>query len=222
MFKSGGMEYISFSDYLRDKFFLAKYLTFDRLARIYRKFKLKYIYKTHLVDTNLEPGYQYAISELLLYSSFSLLSNYVEKNLAAEQIRQRQSLKFSIGYNDTLHLRKKYKDPLMGMAHLKEFISYDEASLEKKETAAEILILYHWWTNVRPKRADPEDMSGVVAFIKELDNKYGANTFHVYNPMEKLELDKKLDLCYTIEEEYEIEDDLMLLRLMKIRKDLLI
>jgi hypothetical protein len=89
------------------------------------------------------------------------------------------------------------------------------------EKAQEILALYKWWTEVYPNRPDPHDASGWSKFC---DRRRGQDRhfldFESETEEEKAESRRILDLCHKIEEQYEQEDEEMLIRLIKIRKSL--
>jgi hypothetical protein len=87
--------------------------------------------------------------------------------------------------------------------------------------AQEILDLYTWWTEERPKRPDPYDASGWTALC-ERRRQSGKDFFDFEDRTEeeKAESAKVLDLCHEIEEKYDREDEEMMIRLIKIRKGL--
>lgn len=89
------------------------------------------------------------------------------------------------------------------------------------EKALEILALYKWWTEVYPNRPDPHDASGWSEFCnrrREEDRHF--LDFESETEEERKESVKILDLCRSIEEQQEKEDEEMLIRLIKIRKSL--
>lgn len=88
--------------------------------------------------------------------------------------------------------------------------------------ALEILELYKWWKEVRPVRPDPHDVSGwseICARRRSYEDDgdlLGENE----TPHEKLESRKALNIANHIEEDYEKEDEDMMIRLIKIRGSL--
>lgn len=94
--------------------------------------------------------------------------------------------------------------------------------------AEEILALYKWWTEVYPNRPDVHDASGWTAFCDHLRKKTKDNDDDEIaflstanrTPEEEAESRRALDLCRKIEEQYEQEDEAMLIRLIKIRHSL--
>ncbi len=89
------------------------------------------------------------------------------------------------------------------------------------EKAIEILALYKWWTEVYPTRPDPHDASGWSAYCRE---KEALNDGRLFGSKETSELrkkgDKSLKLLRKIEQQYEREDEQMMIRLIKIRNGL--
>ncbi len=87
--------------------------------------------------------------------------------------------------------------------------------------ALEILALYKWWKEVYPNRPDPHDASGWSAYC---DAKRDLNDGRLFGSKETPELrkqgNKALKLSRKIEEQYEKEDEAMMIRLIKIRNSL--
>ena len=87
--------------------------------------------------------------------------------------------------------------------------------------AQEIIALYKWWKEVYPNRPDPHDVSGWSEICerrraKDPDNFLGEDeTEH-----EQKETRKSLNIANHIEEEYRKEDEVMMIRLIKIRESL--
>ena len=88
------------------------------------------------------------------------------------------------------------------------------AAIEMKE-------LYHWWTNVRPNRIDPHDVSGWSDICeKRRKTDPGLFMFEDNTDAERTETMSSLERLRKIEEQYEQEDEDMLIRLIKIRQSL--
>jgi len=89
------------------------------------------------------------------------------------------------------------------------------------EKALEILALYKWWTDVYRNRPDPHDASGWSEFCdrRRNDDRHFLD-FESETAEEKAESRRILDLCHSIEQEYEKEDEEMMIRLIKIRNSL--
>lgn len=90
--------------------------------------------------------------------------------------------------------------------------------------AQEILALYDWWVNVRPQRVDPHDASGWSAHcdrLRERDGGLLSGLDHENETAEeRAEVTRMLDESYRLEEQYEQEDEDMMIRLIRIRRSL--
>lgn len=86
-------------------------------------------------------------------------------------------------------------------------------------SAQEIKNLYMWWTQVYPNRPDPYDASGWTAYCEsrrtnDSDDFMGHNDS---NTEDKIKTRSTLDRLTELEQQYEAEDEEMLIRLIKIR-----
>lgn len=89
--------------------------------------------------------------------------------------------------------------------------------------AKEILELYTWWKEVYPKRPDPMDASGWSAYCDDMRDKYPDSFMASLNskdPEDRKASDKAHKLLRKIEEQYEKEDEQMMIRLIKVRQSL--
>jgi hypothetical protein len=113
-------------------------------------------------------------------------------------------------------------------------LKYDEVWIEKDdprygkptpqaEKANEILALYMWWTVERPLRPDPYVASGWDALCAERRAKRGSDSLWDLEDRtpEESERDRIcIDECHRLEQQYEQEDEDMMIRLIKIRQGL--
>jgi hypothetical protein len=93
------------------------------------------------------------------------------------------------------------------------------------EKAMEILALYKWWTEVYPNRPDVHDASGWSEYCDLKRKLYGDEDLDWFcddkTPQDIKEFgDRALKRTQEIEEEYDREDEEMLIRLIKIRNSL--
>jgi len=88
--------------------------------------------------------------------------------------------------------------------------------------AQEVLDLYYWWTEVYRKRPDPYDASGWSASCEaQRLAKGGKFSFTLpKDPVLRKQADKASKLLSKIEADYENEDTLMLIRLIRVRHGL--
>lgn len=90
------------------------------------------------------------------------------------------------------------------------------------KNAIEILALYKWWTETYRNRPDPHDVSGWTAYceLSRLSNGGSLSWSGDKTPELKKAGELALEELRKIEEEYEKEDEEMLIRLIKIRNSL--
>jgi hypothetical protein len=92
------------------------------------------------------------------------------------------------------------------------------------EGALEVLALYRWWTEVYPNRPDPHDASGWTEYCDRMRDERGEGVRWIgiesQNPETKKLGDRALKLTQKIEQQYEREDEQMMIRLIKVRHKL--
>lgn len=86
--------------------------------------------------------------------------------------------------------------------------------------AAEILELYNWWTKIYPERKDPHDASGWTDFCAKRREQGHHFLDMEYDQDDQQRSKEILDLCQKIEDEYNREDEEMMIRLIKVRHNL--
>jgi hypothetical protein len=129
---------------------------------------------------------------------------------------------------------RTWRSPEAGLAYLnwaatltnEEFLEEGEKHLAEptyQATAAkEIIELYTWWTTVYRNRPEPMEASGWTAYCEaaRLANggrlSFGADKTPELATMSKIAMDK----MHKMEEEYEAEDEAMMIRLIKVRQGL--
>ena len=92
------------------------------------------------------------------------------------------------------------------------------------QNAKEILALYKWWTEVYPNRPDPHDASGWSDYCHRMREEQGDGVRWIgvesKNPETRELGEKSLKLTTEIEQQYEQENEDMMIRLIKIRNSL--
>jgi len=173
--------------------------------------KNRWIDKCHLVNTGLKPGQYYDFDTKVLHGLFYELVDYVEVELAA-------SAKWS-SKNKNKYKFVKGRCAKAGLDHLNwaSRLTYGKDWCKDKTDpdynlptqqaidAKKIKELYIWWTVTRPKRKDPQDLSGytkIDADPKSLNDK------KLRNALSRLE---------KIEQKYDNEDTEKLIELIKLR-----
>jgi hypothetical protein len=97
---------------------------------------------------------------------------------------------------------------------------YGEPTHQAK-SAQEILELYRWWKVERPKRVDPHDASGWTEICARRREKNPDEIFpEDETKQEQAATRKSLKIAQKLEEQYEQEDEAMMIRLIKIRQAL--
>lgn len=86
--------------------------------------------------------------------------------------------------------------------------------------AQEILELYRWWTVTRPARPDAHEISGWTALCAARRHKHGDIFLGDEEESEREKTRQTLDVLSKIEQQYEDEDEAMMIRLIKIRQSL--
>jgi len=127
-----------------------------------------------------------------------------------------------------------WRCPEAGLANLewqrrlrwkKEEVGEDSTSLgeltPQAKNAEEIFTLYKWWKEVYPNRPDPHDASGWSEYCERMRKEKGDGIRWIgvdsKNPETKALGKSALDRCQEIEQEYNEEDEQMLIRLIKVR-----
>ena len=202
--------------------------------------------RADIIRTSLKRGEHSDNSEKILSVNFQILVDHIEKTLAASYISRQASrvrLNNPAGFNpacDMLNtpitwekLEKKmvwhkwtrltrYRSAALGLAHLHDYL--ERMNLEDEEdgradtiSTLETLVLYVWWTQVRPNRKDTEDEVGLSKFRTDMVEKYGDDYYRTLDINERVVYRDLL----TAEEELMTaqfaEDNDMLLRLIKHR-----
>jgi hypothetical protein len=181
----------------------------------------------HIVDTGLEPGY-HDVTNQMLHVNFNLLKEFVE----CEQAWSRYL--WSGEYEETASWLEKhmpfyrrfvpFRRPDLGIAHFEWAATLDDPSLPPHErcdhqavAAREILALYKWWVIDRPARKeieytsyDHQGMGMLGCFDDDFDET--AEDYQAHRA--------SMDAASKQEEDWEKEDEEMLIRLIKIRKSL--
>lgn len=168
----------------------------------------RFVHKTHFLKTGLKPGVFHELDERILYGLFNEFKEFVEVDLA-------------LSHNDPSLKFKNGRCPEAGLAHLEwasklrhgddDFVSKGSPEYGKPtpqaKSAIEIMKLYKWWTETRPSRPDPYEVSGAANFCdgEKISKKAKKSCF---------------DKLYEIEKAYEDEDEKMLVKLIRIRKHL--
>lgn len=193
-----------------DKFNDIRYYTVNR-----------WIARTHQLTADpkdIKPGAYSDLRERMLYCNFNELVNFVEKECAwmnvvfSEDNRKKYNTPFwGAGICNT----RSWRCPEAGIDHLNF-----QAESSEHSKAKEILCLYYWWTEMRPARKHPYDISGWNKYCEDYERSNPDRSFFDKTEEEKKKALDIIDEGTKIEELYEQEDEDMLVRLMRVRLDL--
>ena len=106
-----------------------------------------------------------------------------------------------------------------------EWLDEDQKHLaeptDQAKTAAELMVLYDWWKNIRPNRPDPYKASGWSDLCAKR-RETGLDFFDMESSTdeENIATQNILDVCNKIEREYDEEDTDMMIRLVRIRRSM--
>jgi hypothetical protein len=182
----------------------------------------------HVIKTGLKPGYQDCDTRMM-HGMFNMLIDFVEVEKAwmhvafdKEEQKKRKHPWWSMG----LTRFKAFRDPDSGIDYLKwemklddPSLSQDEQSPSQAQAAREIWQIYHWWKYVRPVRPDPYDASGWSEWCHKIGYREMFRN-RDRDPDEVAREKEILDRTHEIARAYDQEDEDMLIRLVKIRKNL--
>jgi hypothetical protein len=181
--------------------------------------------KYHVIRTGLKPGY-YEIDTRMLHCNFSLLVSYVELQLAGmcylfSDEYEKERWKWNIPFYS--HFVKV--DPIWGVTSLYRRIeggksaSAAPSDIAEAEFGKEVLELYTWWTKTRPARHLQKEP------LPDYSNQ-GLGSMAIFHPAfdetaaDYVAFTAAYKKNEALKEAWEIEDDEMLIRLVKIRKRL--
>ena len=188
--------------------------------------------KYHIINTGLKPDY-YDSDTRMLHGMFNLLVDFIEVEKAWMHVvfdkDARGKFKYpfcSIGWSRF----RSFRNPEAGLAHLTWEMSLDDPSLDEYSrsdlqaaSAREQFALYDWWKNIRPLRPDPYDASGWTDYCERTRAKEGKGfiwDIEDRTPEGEAESKAALEKLRKIEQSYDAEDEEMLIRLIRIRRQL--
>lgn len=179
----------------------------------------------HVVNTGLPPGY-YGVEKRLLHSSFNLLKDFVEVEMAWRTYWWSDEAKNASWFEKHLpfyRVFKPFRSREHGLAHLNWAATLDDPNLPPHErcdhqavSAREIRELYLWWVDTVPSRkeVDCETYDHQGCDMGPLDDDFDENAPDYKKFREAMDSNSKL------EEQWNEEDTQMFIRLVKVRAHL--
>lgn len=211
------------------------YFPYDLLIAVRYYIYNRFICETHKLRSDLEPGQFHEVETRFLHCLFTDLVRFVEVEKAWMQVvwsNEASQFKKPWYAKHPLTRWKPFRCPEAGIEHLKWEMTLTEETWDPEtETmvrnnvptgqaiaAKEVYQLYVWWTSIRPSRPDPYELSGYDAFVSEhkLENIAIGRISPELRTLQS-EIFKRVS---DIHQQYDDEDDEMLLRLIKIRRSM--
>ena len=191
----------------------------------------RWVTRTHQLTAHrrdIAPGTWHDVGYRFLPCLFNELVDYVEVELAWWNIAwdKEARIKYQAPWYASGWFRwRTWRSPECGLDNLRwqMELTHEDAdgntSAPQADKAREILALYDWWTEQRPKRVDPMKASGWTAYC----NRRRSITEDWFSDAGKEDTEDTtdmLDMMNKLEEQYEQEDEDMMIRLIKIRQAL--
>lgn len=202
----------------------------------------RWITRTHALTSHprdIQPGAWTDVGNRFLPCLFNELVNYVEVELAWSRVawgNEEDAKKYNAPFYAKGWFRwRTWRSAEAGLDQLKNQASEiadenwglttDDDNYGKPTSGAiaalEVLKLYEWWTKVRPARPDPYDASGWTVYCEKVRELNDGQLFGSKKTPELKKLSNKAHkILRKMEEQYEQEDEAMMIRLIKIRRSL--
>lgn len=192
------------------------------------RYRLQPSQKYHLIDTGLEPRY-HEIDTRMLHGMFNMLKDFCEYEQPYhdwcwqsidDENNGKKRRKFKSGREAALESFKWQKELVYKE---EELMRVEDAELigqptEQAKNAEELEKLYLWWVDVYPNRRDPHDVYEDPYFEKMLEEKGSAMRLLCNRPPEEEEAHReRIKKINDLEKQYDLEDELMLIRLIRVR-----
>ena len=224
-----GLEYLqNFFYYIPDKIYAAKYYINNR-----------WVTRTHSLTahpSDIKPGHWMDVGYRFLPCLFNELVDFVEVELAWWHIawaNREEKNKYQAPFWATGWFRwRTWRCPQAGLDNLawqmtcdnKDFCPeddphYGELTIQA-HNAKEILALYTWWTEERPKRVEPMEASGWTAYCNSKWENGRDSFFDDDEDVKKIDTTAMHAMMTELDAKYEQEDEDMMIRLIKIRQSL--
>lgn len=197
--------------------------------------------KTHAMTSRLERGKWHEFDTRLLHCMFDQLVDFVETEQAwhhtlwDDHARKKYPRPW---YTQGWFRVKNWRCAEAGLDYLAwaSTLTYNSSygiepgeenygkPTPQAQAAIETLALYNWWKHTRPARPDPMDASGWSALCdqRRADGKISSviSIFRDNSPEEAEKSRQILAECDRLEQQYEQEDEEMMIRLIRLRGNL--
>jgi len=205
----------------------------------------RWITRTHALTAHprdIKPGTWRDVGDRFLPCLFNELQDYVEVelawwHLAWESAEQREKYKmpwWAVGWWRV----RAWRCPQAGLDNLQwqmSLVAKEDYGLDPGDkdygkptqqavNAREIYELYTWWTTTYRNRPDPHEASGWTQICEDIRTVNGGSGLSIFKEVKDKHLrraqDQALKRLHRIEQDYEREDEQMLVRLVKVRRSL--
>lgn len=206
----------------------------DQIKDIKRYINYRWLTKTHMLKSRLRKGEWHELDTRILYCLFDELVDFVEIDQAYHHLRwdKAQRSKYNMpfwahGWIPFYNWRCAqagidYLDWASNLVHDEEYCCDKPFYMQPTPqalAAQEQLELYTWWTKTRPARLDPYDASGWSTYC-DRKRSHGIDLFSNDDVVDESQSRDILDRLNQMEQEYNQEDEDMLIRLIRIRSSL--
>lgn len=212
----------------------------DQLYNIKYYINNRWVTHTHALtahNRDIPRGEWRDVGNRFLPCLFNELANYVEIELAWWHIAwsdKEERKKYDAPFWATGWFRwRTWRCPQAGLDNLEwqcnlvwkeEEFGEDSPNIGKPTyqaiKAKEILELYRWWTQIYPNRPDPYEVSGWTAYCDQRRQSDDGLFSEPTDKNAKKQRNQSLKLLDKIKQDYEKEDEKMLIRLIKVRNSL--
>lgn len=182
----------------------------DVYHNIRYKLRLRFVKRFFCLDTKLSRWEYLEIDTRILHGLFETLVDFVEIEKAHL---------YKISNDQTDHL----SDREAGLAHLEWEMELTDADFDgpgdptpQAIAAREIKDLYVWWKDIYPNRPDPYDVTGWTEYCASKEYPFAPEK----DDAERMAVRAMLKNIQALVEQQENEETEMLIRLIKIRKEM--
>jgi hypothetical protein len=213
----------------------------DKLYNLKYYINNRWVTRTHALTANkrdIKPGQWRDVGDRFLPCLFNELVDFVEVELAWWHVvwDEEARKKFKSPWYATGWFRwRTWRSAECGLANLEwqrnlrwtdDEVGPDSKDLGKLTPQAvkaqEILDLYTWWTQTRPNRPDPYEVSGWNEYCDLCNEQEGGmfSSLTRQDPVMKKMSNRAHKILSKMEADYEREDENMMIRLIKVRHGL--
>jgi hypothetical protein len=211
----------------------------DRFHDIRYYINNRWITRTHALTAHardIPRGEWRDVGDRFLPCLFNELVDFVEVETAWHHVLWDESVReqYGVPWARRFLRFRTWRSAAAGIAHLEwaatltnvEWLSDDEKHLAEPTrqalAAQEILALYRWWTEIRPARPDPYEVSGWNDYCdrqRDTDRGFWLD-LEDQTARDRRIADRALTKLRELEQAHEQEDEAMMIRLIRVRNSL--